>query len=181
MIPEQFIKKWQDAKTKESSAAQEHFIDLCRLLGEPTPNQADPDGLWYCFEKGATKAGGGEGWTDVWKKGCFGWEYKGKGKNLAAALKQLQGYALALQSPPLLIVSDLETIVIHTAFTNAIQETHVLNLADLAKPEARSPPKAKMGLYRPRPLTPRQNPRKPHPRGRTALHGACPRLARTRV
>jgi len=137
MNPDAFIKKWQDAKTKESSAAQEHFIDLCRLLGEPTPNEADPLGVWYCFEKGAAKTGGGDGWADVWKKGCFGWEYKGKGKNLAAALKQLQGYALALQSPPLLVVSDLETIVIHTAFTNAVQATHVITLEDIAKPEAR--------------------------------------------
>ncbi len=145
MTPEAFIKKWQDAKTKEKSAAQEHFIDLCRLLGEPTPNEADPAGVWYCFEKGAAKTGGGDalrprsgqGWADVWKKGCFGWEYKGKGKNLQAALKQLQGYALALQSPPLLIVCDLDTIVIHTAFTNAVQQTHVITLEDLAKPEAR--------------------------------------------
>ncbi len=137
MTPETFIKKWQDAKTKEKSAAQEHFIDLCRLLGEATPNEADPEGAWYCFEKGAAKAGGGDGWADVWKKDCFGWEYKGKGKNLQAALKQLQGYALALQSPPLLIVCDLDTIVIHTAFRNAVQETHVITLADIAKPEAR--------------------------------------------
>jgi type II restriction/modification system DNA methylase subunit YeeA len=137
MTPESFIKKWQDASTKEKSAAQEHFIDLCRLLGEPTPNEADPAGIWYCFEKGAAKAGGGDGWADVWKKGCFGWEYKGKGKNLQAALKQLQGYALALQSPPLLIVCDLDSIIIHTAFTNAVQQTHVITLADLAKPEAR--------------------------------------------
>jgi type II restriction/modification system DNA methylase subunit YeeA len=137
MTPEAFIKKWQDAKTKESAAAQEHFIDLCRLLGEPTPNEADPAGVWYCFEKGAAKAGGGEGWADVWKKDCFGWEYKGKGKNLQAALKQLQGYALALHSPPLLIVCDLDSIVIHTAFRNAVQQTHVIALADIAKPEAR--------------------------------------------
>ncbi len=145
MTPEAFIKKWQDASTKERSASQEHFIDLCRLLGEPTPNEADPAGVWYCFEKGAAKTGGGDalrprsgqGWADVWKKGCFGWEYKGKGKNLQAALKQLQGYALALQSPPLLIVCDLDTIVIHTAFTNAVQQTHVITLEDLAKPEAR--------------------------------------------
>lgn len=47
MTPEAFIKKWQDASTKEKSAAQEHFIDLCRLLGEPTPNEADPAGVWY--------------------------------------------------------------------------------------------------------------------------------------
>ena len=26
----------------ERAAAQEHFIDLCRMLGIPTPNEADP-------------------------------------------------------------------------------------------------------------------------------------------
>jgi hypothetical protein len=145
MTPEAFIRKWQDAQTKERSAAQEHFIDLCRLLDEPTPNEADPAGEWYCFERGARKTGGGDplrprsgqGWADVWKKGCFGWEYKGKGKDLSQALKQLQLYALALESPPLLIVSDIETIVIHTAFTNAVVETWVLALDDLADPDQR--------------------------------------------
>jgi len=154
MTPEAFIKKWQDAKTKEKSAAQEHFIDLCRLLGEQTPNEADPDGTWYCFEKGAKKTGGGDGWADVWKKGCFGWEYKGKGKDLQAALKQLQGYALALQSPPLLIVSDLETIIIHTAFTNAVQDVHVIPLENLGKPEERK--KLKWAFSDPERLRPGQ-------------------------
>ena len=41
MTPEAFIAKWRDVQTKERAAAQEHFIDLCRLLDEPTPNQAD--------------------------------------------------------------------------------------------------------------------------------------------
>ncbi len=137
MTPEQFIDKWSRTQTKEKSAAQEHFVDLCRLLGEPTPNEADPQGDWYCFERGANKTGAGQGWADVWKKGCFGWEYKGKGKDLVAALKQLQLYALALQSPPLLIVSDIERILIHTAFTNAVQETHVIPLEALRDPQQR--------------------------------------------
>lgn len=34
-------------------------------LDEPTPAEADPKGTWYCFEKGAKKAGGGDGWADV--------------------------------------------------------------------------------------------------------------------
>ncbi len=70
-----FIRKWQANELKERSAAQEHFIDLCHVLGEPTPADADPTGESYCFERGATKATGGEGWADVWKRGCFGWEY----------------------------------------------------------------------------------------------------------
>ena len=76
MIPGEFIAKWQASKLKERSAAQEHFIDLCRLLGEPTPAEADPTGDHYCFERGAAKDSGGGGWADVWKRHCFAWEYK---------------------------------------------------------------------------------------------------------
>jgi type II restriction/modification system DNA methylase subunit YeeA len=135
MTPAQFITKWRSSTLKERSAAQEHFIDLCRLLGEPTPAEADPHGAWYCFERGAAKTGGGEGWADVWRKGAFAWEYKGKHKDLSAALKQLQLYALALENPPLLVVSDMETIVIHTAFTNTVPEVHVIPLEDLGRPD----------------------------------------------
>ncbi|OGT88111.1 MAG: DNA methyltransferase [Gammaproteobacteria bacterium RIFOXYD12_FULL_61_37] len=152
MTPEAFIAKWQQASLKERSAAQEHFIDLCRMLGEPTPAEADPKGDWYAFEYGAKKAGGGDGWADVWKRGCFGWEYKGKGKDLQAAFKQLQLYAPALQYPPLLIVCDLDSIVIHTAFTNAVQETHVIPIVELGKPEQRA--KLKWAFTEPERLRP---------------------------
>jgi len=67
VTPFEFITKWRAANLKERSAAQEHFIDICRLLGERTPAEADPDGEWYCFEKGASKLTGGEGWADY---GC---------------------------------------------------------------------------------------------------------------
>jgi len=76
MIPEQFVEKWAASELKERSAAQEHFIDLCHLLDEPTPAEVDPKGEFYCFERGATKTTGGEGWADVWKRHHFGWEYK---------------------------------------------------------------------------------------------------------
>ena len=36
-------------------------IDLCRLLDEPTPAEADPTGDAYCFERGASREGGGDG------------------------------------------------------------------------------------------------------------------------
>lgn len=46
MTPEEFIDKWRRADRTERQAAQEHGIDLCRMLGEPTPNEAaDPDGF----------------------------------------------------------------------------------------------------------------------------------------
>lgn len=129
-----FIRKWRAVELKERSAAQEHFLDLCKLLGEPSPADADPKGDFYCFERGATKATGGEGWADVWKRGHFGWEYKGKRKNLDAAFGQLQQYALALENPPLLVVCDLDRFVIRTNWTNSVSEKHEFSLEDIRDP-----------------------------------------------
>jgi type II restriction/modification system DNA methylase subunit YeeA len=136
LTAKEFIAKWQASTLKERSAAQEHFIDLCRLLEHKTPAEADPTGEHFTFERGAAKTGGGDGWADVWKKGCFAWEYKGKHKDLTAAFSQLQRYAIALENPPLLVVSDMETIIIHTNYTNTVQEIHTLALEDLERPEA---------------------------------------------
>lgn len=133
-----FIAKWRAAELKERSAAQEHFIDLCRLLDEPTPADADPSGTFYAFERGASKTTGGEGWADVWKRGHFGWEYKGKRKDLNAAFVQLQQYALALENPPLLVTCDLARFVIRTNWTNTVSETIELSLEDLRDADARA-------------------------------------------
>ena len=132
MTPNEFIAKWRASELKERSAAQEHFIDLCRLLGEPTPAEADPKGDHYCFERGARKDSGGEGWADVWKRHCFAWEYKGRHANLDAAFDQLRQYALALENPPLLIVSDMGRFRIRTNWTNSVSRTHEFDLEDLA-------------------------------------------------
>ncbi len=132
MTPGAFIAKWRAAELKERSAAQEHFIDLCRLLDEPTPAEADPTGEHYCFERGARKDSGGDGWADVWKRHHFAWEYKGKHANLDAAFNQLRQYALALENPPLLIVSDMARFRIRTNWTNSVSETHEFTLDDLA-------------------------------------------------
>ena len=56
VTPHEFISKWRSSALKERSASQEHFLDLCRMLGEPTPAEADPSGDVYCFERGARKA-----------------------------------------------------------------------------------------------------------------------------
>jgi hypothetical protein len=95
-----FIAKWRNTELTERSASQQHFLDLCELFGHPKPAEADPTGESFTFERGASKQSGGEGWADVWKKGFFGWEYKGKHKDLAAAYKQLLDYREALESPP---------------------------------------------------------------------------------
>ena len=128
-----FIRKWQANTRAERAACHEHFIDLCGVLGEPTPN-TDPDGSSYAFEKGATKATGGDGWADVWRRGCFAWEYKGKHKNLEAAHRQLLQYAGALESPPLLIVCDTDNFVIRTNWTNTVSAKVGFRLDDLRDP-----------------------------------------------
>ena len=137
MTPEEFIAKWQGRDLTERQASQTHFIDLCRVLGEPAPYDpgTDPDG--YCFERGATKLTGGNGWADVWKRGCFGWEYKGPGKDLGQAYAQLQQYAVALENPPLLVVCDLGRFRIHTNWTNTVQQVYEIGLGELGDPEKR--------------------------------------------
>lgn len=137
MTPEQFIAKWENSTLKERSASQSHFNDLCSVLGVENPIDADQKGDWYCFERGASKTAGGEGWADVWKKGHFGWEYKGKRKDLKAAFAQLQQYAVALDNPPLLVVSDMDRIIVHTNWTNTVSETHEIKLAELTNPHKR--------------------------------------------
>ena len=132
MTPNDFITKWRASELKERSASQEHFIDLCRLLGEPTPADADPTGETYCFERGARRDAGGDGWADVWKRHHFAWEYKGRRANLDAAFNQLRQYALALENPPLLIVSDMVRFRIRTNWTNSVSRTHEFELDDLA-------------------------------------------------
>ena len=152
MTPGAFIAKWRASELKESSASQEHFIDLCRLLAEPTPAEADPAGEWYCFERGARKDTGGDGWADVWKRGCFAWEYKGRRADLDAAFNQLRQYALALENPPLLIVSDMARFRIRTNWTNSVSVTHEFTLGDLADGATRD--KLKWAMSEPERLRP---------------------------
>ena len=152
MTPYQFIAKWRASELKERSAAQEHFIDLCRLLDEPTPAEADPTGEHYCFERGARKDTGGDGWADVWKRYHFAWEYKGQRANLDAAFTQLRQYALALDNPPLLIVSDMLRFRIYTNWTNSVSRVHEFGLDDLAGAAVRD--KLKWALSDPERLRP---------------------------
>jgi len=128
-----FIAKWQRSALTERSAAQQHFLDLCAVLGEPTPATADPEGHFYTFEKGARKSGGGGGWADVWKRSYFAWEYKGKRKDLMAAYQQLLQYREDLENPPILVVCDLDRFEVHTNFTGTVKHVYAFDLADLQR------------------------------------------------
>ncbi len=135
MTPGQFVEKWSRSELRERQGSQTHFNDLCAVLGVLDPATADPKGEFFCFERGAEKVGGGDGWADVWKRGCFAWEYKGKHKDLDAALKQVVTYSRDLENPPYLVVSDMERIVVHTNWTNTVSQAHEITLPDLLDPK----------------------------------------------
>ena len=152
MTPAQFKAKWAKFSGKESAAYQDHFSDLCRMLGVPTPIEADPTGNdSFCFQKRVAKdaelfdfdatgealpASKERGFADVWKRDCFGWEYKGPGEDLDKAYKQLLRYRESLLNPPLLIVCDFHRYVVRTNFNGAVQETHSFTNADIHSPAA---------------------------------------------
>jgi type II restriction/modification system DNA methylase subunit YeeA len=146
----EFKKKWARFSGKESSAYQSHFNDLCAILNQPSPVSADPTGSeTFCFQKrvmkdaelfifgedGTAETDEAErGFADVWKKGCFAWEYKGKKKNLDAAYRQLLRYRESLENPPLLVVCDFDRYIIRTNFNGTVQETHEFTNAQLEEP-----------------------------------------------
>lgn len=131
MTPEDFIKTWKNNSLSEKGGAQPHFEDLCKLLGVDPPRQHGS----YCYEPALTKATGGKGFADVWKRNCFAWENKGPDKDLKGALTQLRNYAGALEYPPVLVVCNREKIEIHPAFNGYPNTPTVILLEDIGKPE----------------------------------------------
>jgi SAM-dependent methyltransferase len=157
MTPAEFKRKWARYSGKETAAYQEHFNDLCALLGHPSPATADPTGSEsFCFQKRVVKDAelfaledsgriaeepDGErerGFADVWKRGFFAWEYKGKKKNLDAAYQQLLRYRESLLNPPLLVVCDFDRYVVRTNFNGTVQETHEFTNANVGEPRVLS-------------------------------------------
>ena len=133
MSASEFAAKWRRNPRRERAASQEHFIDLCHMLGVPTPNDP-PASPGYSFEAGAARTStGGAGAADVWKRGVFGWEYKGLHADLGAAYRQLLDYREALESPPLLVVSDMERIEVRTNFTGTPTVTYTVTLDEIAE------------------------------------------------
>jgi hypothetical protein len=61
LTPQSFVEKWRQSALKERSASQEHFIDVCRMVGHLTPAELDPSGGFFTFEAGAAKTAGA--WT----------------------------------------------------------------------------------------------------------------------
>ena len=132
-----FLNKWGPGglgyHLNERQGAQQHFVELCDVLDVPAPVGGED----YVFEKGTLSLGQQRGFADVFKRGHFAWEYKAPGKPLDAALRQLMMYALALDNPPLLIVSDRLQIQVHTHFNGTPSQRHVVKLEELGDPARR--------------------------------------------
>jgi len=47
--PQDFVSKWKRAEARERQEVQEHFLDLCALVGHETPMQSDPTGMRFAF------------------------------------------------------------------------------------------------------------------------------------
>ena len=131
MTPYRFAEKWGRAHLRERAGSQEHFIDICRLVGQDTPAEADPNGDFFTFEKTIRKQTGATGFADVWRKSCFAWEYKGLHANLDRAYAQLQLYRESLGNPPLLVVCDFDRYEIHTNFNNTVKRIYRFSNADI--------------------------------------------------
>jgi type II restriction/modification system DNA methylase subunit YeeA len=132
-LPE-FIRRWKDSELTERQGSHSHFIELCDILNELPPASADPKGDHYCFDRHVNKTGEDKGFADVWKRGFFGWEYKGKHKDLKAAYQQLFNYSADLDNPPLLVVCDFVRFEVHTNFTNTRPGVYKFTLDDLILP-----------------------------------------------
>ncbi len=143
MTPADFILTWAKGGSRdgenERQGAQAFFLELCELLDVPKPGMRADIGFGagasaqdaYIFEQRTEIVGQRTGFADVYWRGRFAWENKAPGGNFDEALKQLLGYTLALDNPPLLIVCDRRTIRIHTQFTGHPSTKLDISIADL--------------------------------------------------
>ena len=165
---EWFIARWQGVRftdATELSTSQTFIIELCTLLGVPTP--LPNDALDYVFERPITFAHGdgstSPGRIDCYRRGHFVWESKklryvtagGAAFNSAmiTARTQAEDYARALPAseivagrPPFVLVADIGHVIeVYAEFTRSgasytpfpDPRSHRITLADLAQPEIR--------------------------------------------
>ena len=87
MNPAEFAAKWagstRDRACRLPGALHRPLPDARR----PDPQRGRPDRRLVRLREGRGKPGGGDGFADVWKRGHFAWEYKGKRKDLDRRLQ----------------------------------------------------------------------------------------------
>ncbi len=129
MTAREFVERWSNAGFGERQGAQPFFIDLCAVIGHPTPAAyGHPEA--FTFEKSVPG-----GFADAYFEEHFGWEFKGQDAQLDGAFDQLLRYQVHLKTPPLLIVSSFDTIRIQTNFPGMETARYDVGITDLEQPE----------------------------------------------
>ena len=125
MTAQQFIDKWEFVRFGERQASQEMFLDICNMVGHPSPvSYGNPE--TFTFEKAVPG-----GFADAYKEGCFGWEFKRSEAQLAEGFNQLLRYQVYLRTPPLLIVSSFQRVRIQTNFPGKETIVHEIPIVTL--------------------------------------------------
>ena len=127
MSPTAFVAKWLGSNFGEKQASQEMFLDICGVLGHPTPGDYGDKDV-FTFEKPVPG-----GVPDAYLEGRFGWEFKGSDADLDGAMNQLLRYQVHLKTPPLLIVSSFNTIRIRTNFPGMETVLYEVPVAEMAQ------------------------------------------------
>ena len=52
LTPQAFAEKWANTALSERASYQQHFLDLCAMLGAPALVEVDPTGEFFTFEVG---------------------------------------------------------------------------------------------------------------------------------
>ncbi len=144
--------KWDRYQGTETRHYQAHFNEICEIVGHEIPAD-DLENKDFQFQQPAPTPGDRNGVADVWLRNHFVMEYKKPGKNLDDAYTQTLRYRDGLGNPPLLIVSDFETIRIHTNFTGTVSDTYTITLDDLRDIEQNATRKSALGIVSESPLS----------------------------
>lgn len=129
ITPQEFIARWEHTRFGERQGAQPFFVDLCAVVGHPTPAAyGEPEK--FTFEKAVPG-----GFADAYFQDHFGWEFKGQDAQLDGAFDQLLRYHVHLKTPPLLIVSSFQTIRIQTNFPGMETARYDIGIDELTRPE----------------------------------------------
>ena len=147
-----FSARWANYEGTEPQHYQAQFNEICDIVGHPNP-ATDLDNHDFEFQKAAPTPGDRNGVADVFLRNRFVMEYKKPGKNLEDAYSQTFRYRDSLGNPPLLIVSDFQTIRIHTNFTGTVSDTYTITLDDLRDIEQNATRKSALGIVSQSPLS----------------------------
>ena len=135
LTPQAFVDKWRFVQLKERSAYQEHFIDLCHLVGHPTPAEDDPAGTRLRSSSARPNKTGGQGFADVFKRGCFALGIQGQARRSRQGLSATAAISRRPAQSPAADRVRHRPLVVHTNYTNTATARTTITLDDILTAE----------------------------------------------